>query len=92
MKITLNCIMMSVIFLYTSDLKAAPSKESVIENMIQKSISQYPGNCPCPYSLTKRGYKCGKRSAYLRPGGYAPLCYKRDVTKKMIKRYLKNNR
>ena len=28
------------------------------------------------------GKKCGKRSAYSKPGGYQPLCYKSDITRK----------
>ena len=28
------------------------------------------------------GKKCGKRSAYSKPGGYQPLCYKSDITGK----------
>tara|TARA_B100000963_G_scaffold90936_1_gene78278 strand:- start:836 stop:1627 length:792 start_codon:yes stop_codon:yes gene_type:complete len=52
------------------------------EQMIQESISQYPGKCPCPYSIMSNGKKCGKRSAYSRPGGYQPLCYVSDVKEK----------
>ena len=39
------------------------------ELMIQESIDQYPGKCPCPYSLMSNGKECGKRSAYSKPGG-----------------------
>ena len=50
--------------------------------MIQESIDQYPGKCPCPYSIMSNGKKCGKRSAYSKPGGYQPLCYVSDITGK----------
>ena len=50
--------------------------------MIQESIGQYPGQCPCPYSIMSNGKKCGKRSAYSKPGGYKPLCYLSDITSK----------
>ncbi len=50
------------------------------ELMIQESIDQYPGKCPCPYSLMSNGKECGKRSAYSKPGGYQPLCYVSDIT------------
>ena len=50
--------------------------------IIQDSISQYPGKCPCPYSIMSNGKKCGKRSAYSKPGGYEPLCYVSDILKK----------
>jgi hypothetical protein len=35
----------------------------------------------------RNGRSCGKRSAYSRPGGESPLCYKEDVTKAMIQDY-----
>ncbi|WP_072034319.1 hypothetical protein [Pectobacterium fontis] len=60
------------------------SDEQIKERLIQESISTYSGNCPCPYNSARNGSKCGKRSAWSRVGGYSPLCYKKDVTKKMI--------
>ena len=47
--------------------------------MIKESIANYPGKCPCPYSIMSNGQKCGKRSAYSKPGGYEPLCYISDI-------------
>jgi len=47
----------------------------------------YPGNCPCPYNRASNGSRCGGRSAYSRAGGYSPLCYDRDVTDDMVRRY-----
>lgn len=55
--------------------------------LIKESIDAYSGSCPCPYSRTRNGSKCGKRSAWSRKGGEAPLCYKRDVTKEMVQEY-----
>ena len=49
------------------------------EQMIKESIANYPGKCPCPYSIMSNGKKCGKRSAYSKPGGYEPLCYISDI-------------
>jgi hypothetical protein len=43
--------------------------------IIQQSVASYPGKCPCPWNLARNGSQCGGRSAYSRPGGYAPLCY-----------------
>ena len=59
----------------------------IIQNIIQNSIASYQGNCPCPYSITVSGSKCGKRSAYSKPGGYAPICYPENVTPAMISSY-----
>jgi hypothetical protein len=33
------------------------------------------------------GRSCGKRSAYSKPGGASPLCFKEDVTKAMVQAY-----
>lgn len=61
----------------------------VRQTMIQESISAYPGNCPCPYNHASNGSRCGKRSAWSRPGGYAPLCFPEDITNEMVKTYRK---
>lgn len=34
------------------------------------------GSCDCPYDTDSRGNRCGDRSAYSRPGGSSPVCYK----------------
>ncbi|MDO2948840.1 hypothetical protein M8828_10460 [Aeromonas simiae] len=64
-----------------------PAKESdkiITERLIRESIAAYPGNCPCPYSQMRNGRRCGKRSAWSRPGGKAPLCYPEDVKARKI--------
>ncbi|HEX8655530.1 MAG TPA: hypothetical protein VF693_09950 [Allosphingosinicella sp.] len=55
------------------------------QRLIRQSIASYPGSCPCPYSVDRAGRRCGGRSAYSRPGGYAPLCYPSDITPAMIR-------
>jgi hypothetical protein len=52
--------------------------------LIQESIRNYSGNCPCPYNLMKNGRRCGGNSAYSKPGGKSPLCYRSDVTQELI--------
>jgi hypothetical protein len=64
------------------------STEQIKQQIIQESLANYPGNCPCPYNTTRNGRSCGARSAYSRPGGYSPICYPQDVTPQMIKDYL----
>lgn len=64
-----------------------PSINEIKEVLIKQSHSRYSGNCPCPYNRTSRGRRCGKRSAYSRPGGASPLCYKSDVTDRMVSAY-----
>lgn len=63
------------------------SDAQIRRDIIRYSIVSYPGNCPCPYNTARNGSLCGRRSAYNRPGGYAPICYDRDVTPEMIRDY-----
>jgi hypothetical protein len=63
---------------------ADPSDEEIKQQIIQESIASYPGNCPCPYNHAANGSKCGKRSAWSKAGGYAPICYPEEVTPQMI--------
>ncbi|WP_024696002.1 hypothetical protein [Pseudomonas syringae] len=63
------------------------SDATIVKVIIQESIDGYSGNCPCPYNSASNGSRCGKRSAYSREGGYAPVCFKEDVTKEMISEY-----
>lgn len=61
-----------------------PSDNQIKEEIIADSIAGYDGNCPCPYNRARNGSSCGKRSAWSRAGGEAPLCYKDDVSQEMV--------
>ena len=63
------------------------SAAAIAKLLIEQSIAEYPGPCACPYQSARNGSSCGKRAAYVRPGGYAPLCYAKDVTPEMIAAY-----
>ena len=66
--------------------KRAPRTEQQIrKQIIEESIAAYTGRCPCPYNVTRNGSACGGRSAWSRQGGYAPICYEREVTKEMVR-------
>lgn len=60
------------------------SNATIVQRIIAQSIASYPGSCPCPYSRDRGGRRCGKRSAYSKPGGYAPICFAEDVSRDMI--------
>lgn len=62
----------------------AISDATIVQRIIAQSIENYPGSCPCPYSRDRGGRRCGKRSAYSKPGGYAPICFAEDVSRDMI--------
>lgn len=68
-------------------VKPQLSDKKIIEILIARSHGLYSGNCPCPYNRARNGSRCGKRSAYSRPGGASPLCYASDVSRSMINDY-----
>lgn len=63
------------------------SSVAIAKILVRESRARYPGNCACPYDRDRAGRRCGGRSAYSRPGGYAPLCFERDISPADIKRY-----
>lgn len=68
--------------------KKKPLSDAQIKQLlIDESIAAYSGNCPCPYNTARNGSRCGRRSAYSREGGEAPLCYAKDVSAEMVKQY-----
>jgi hypothetical protein len=72
----------------TRKVSTASNSDSDLKRVIiASSIASYSGSCPCPYNTDRAGRKCGKRSAYSRLGGGAPLCYDSDVTAKMVAAY-----
>lgn len=80
------------------EMEAKPAKVSpalgdaaITRLLIERSIADYPGSCACPYQSARNGSSCGKRAAYSRPGGYAPLCYAKDVSPEMIAAYRAEN-
>ncbi|HBM2978861.1 hypothetical protein FMJ32_13070 [Klebsiella michiganensis] len=61
--------------------------DQVKQQIIEASIASYPGVCACPFNRARNGSACGRRSAWSKAGGYAPVCYKTEVTQEMIKRW-----
>ncbi|WP_010140081.1 SH3 domain-containing protein [Oceanicola sp. S124] len=69
---------------------AAPSSAEITrarQAIIRQSIAAYPGSCPCPYNVDRGGRRCGGRSAWSRPGGYAPVCYDSDISEARLASY-----
>ena len=67
--------------------QARLTDDQIRDVMIRESIAAYSGSCPCPYNYDRGGRRCGGRSAYSRPGGAAPLCYRGDISKAMVDAY-----
>lgn len=79
-------IFMGLCLTFGADAKqATQSDEAIKQKIIQQSIQEYSGNCP--YNTARNGSRCGKRSAYNRVGGAAPLCYPEDVSDRMVKEF-----
>jgi hypothetical protein len=85
--VTLAAILAISIALPTAGLADTLTDAQVRQQMITESIAAYPGHCPCPYNLASNGSHCGKRSAWSKAGGYAPLCYGQDISDKMVNAY-----
>jgi len=85
MKSLILAILMMLSF--SAMAKSDLSDDQVKQQMINQSIASYSGSCPCPYNTASNGSRCGRRSAYTKPGGYAPLCYDTDITSQMVKQY-----
>jgi hypothetical protein len=64
---------------------AGQSDAQIKQRIISQSIASYSGSCPCPYNVDRAGRSCGRRSAYSRPGGAAPICYASDVTPAVVR-------
>jgi hypothetical protein len=71
---------------------AAQSDAQIRQRIIRQSIASYPGACPCPYNVDRAGRSCGRRSAYSRPGGYAPICYPADVSQAQVEEFRRTQR
>lgn len=55
-----------------------PKEEPTSESMTPTREATQGQGCSCPYDLDKRGNSCGGRSAYSKPGGASPACYRKD--------------
>ncbi len=70
----------------------AQSDAEIRQRIVRQSIAAYPGPCACPYNTDRAGRSCGRRSAYSRPGGYAPLCYPANVSREEVEAWRRDHR
>lgn len=90
-KLLSKCALIGLLALPPITSVQAQTDADIRKLIIREAIASYPGNCPCPYNRASNGSRCGKRSAYSRPGGYSPLCYDRDITNEMVSDYRKRH-
>jgi hypothetical protein len=70
-----------------AEKRPAPGKltdRQLRRTLIDRSIADYDGNCPCPYNTDRIGRSCGGRSAWSRAGGSEPYCYEKDVPQEEV--------
>ena len=65
------------------------SDQDIAKAIIRECLAIYHAErpCACPSDLARNGSRCGRRSAYDRPGGAKPRCYVSDVTPEEISNY-----
>ena len=66
--------------------------DEVKQHIIDESLADYSGSCACPYNSARNGSRCGGRSAWSKPGGASPVCYKNEVTAERIKEWREGHR
>ncbi|HID9232134.1 TPA: hypothetical protein ACXFAB_004630 [Klebsiella quasipneumoniae] len=85
----------AVVCVFASDISIAKSNslsdDQVRQRIIDDSVASYPGTCACPFNTARNGSSCGGRSAWSNAGGYSPICYKKEVTKEMVKAWRQEN-
>lgn len=74
-----------------ADARGSLSDAQIKQRIIKQSIAAYPGSCACPYNSARNGSSCGGRSAWSRGGGYAPLCYAKDVDLAQVRAWKQAN-
>ena len=57
-------------------LAAEPEEDDDDSGGVTPIREPYVGTCDCPYDVMRNGRSCGGRSAYSRPGGRKPKCYR----------------
>ncbi|MDQ0631591.1 hypothetical protein WKH08_16720 [Pantoea agglomerans] len=85
-KIVVSLVMaISIFWVGASEAKTSKQSDDQIRQLIiEDSIASYPGVCACPFNAARNGSSCGRRSAWSKQGGYAPVCYKKEVSKEMV--------
>jgi hypothetical protein len=89
----------SLLLTFTVLAQPAPKQQQftdqqIAEIIVRESREAYyrTGHpCACPEDVARDGSRCGKRSAYSRPGGAEPYCYVTDVPAAAIVQYRANH-
>ncbi|WP_182057154.1 hypothetical protein [Pantoea sp. ME81] len=85
---------MAITLLFVGAAEAKSTKQTddqIRQLIIEDSIASYPGVCACPFNSARNGSSCGRRSAWSKQGGFAPICYKKEVSREMVDEWRKNH-
>ncbi len=67
------------------EMKPMTDKE-IKQNILAGMLKSYEGECPCPFSMDKKGKPCGDDSEYFQTRGRI-LCYERDIADSDVNAY-----
>ncbi|ERR1035437_6124044 len=86
---TIIAIIALICFSAPATAQPAPSDNDIAQAIIRECSAIYHAGrpCACPEDTARNGSRCGRRSAYIRPGGAVPRCYVKDVTQEEIADY-----
>ena len=88
---SVTTVVLAAVFVFVSEMAIAKSNQltddQVKQRIIDDSIASYPGTCACPFNTARNGSSCGRRSAWSKAGGASPICYKKEISKAMIKEW-----
>ena len=92
---SVTTVVLAAVFVFVSEMAIAKSNQltddQVKQRIIDDSIASYPGTCACPFNTARNGSSCGRRSAWSKAGGASPICYKKEISKAMIKELHEQN-
>lgn len=82
----------SLLWFDASDAKTPQQTDDQIrQHIIDESVASYPGVCACPFNTARNGSSCGRRSAWSKQGGYAPVCYKKEISSQQVAEWRKGH-
>ena len=92
---SVTTVVLVAVFVFVSEMAIAKSNQlsddQVKQRIIDDSIASYPGTCACPFNTARNGSSCGRRSDWSKAGGASPICYKKEISKAMIKEWHQQN-
>lgn len=85
----------AVVCVFASDISIAKSNslsdDQVSQRIIDDSVASYPGTCACPSIPPGTAARAVAVVHGAKAGGYSPICYKKEVTKEMVKAWRQEN-